>query len=285
MVKFMDYMISPNPIRVTDLKVDKTKLNIKSLTITEMGHLPGRTLQRKNIAFDSWALAYIVGGKGIYQVNEGITQFVKAGSLFFVYPNATFHYGPEENGNWDEYYIRFEGSRVQEWLLDWLFHTETVRYVGCDEATISKLELMMMFLDSGVPSNVDRASLLLESLLYEWIIKSTVSQESLGKQHVSQLIYDISNTLFQPLDVRSLAERNHLSVSSLRRIISQYTGFPLNEYIHRLKIAEAKKLLLNTNMQIRDIAIALCYKDVFYFSRLFKKFVGIAPNHYRMNFE
>jgi len=90
------------------------------------------------------------------------------------------------------------------------------------------------------------------------------------------VLLDISNHLFQPLDIEKLAARNHLSVSSLRRIISQYTGFPLNEYIHRLKIAEAKKLLLNTDMQIKDISHVLCYKDVFYFSRIFKKFVGIA---------
>ncbi|WP_135556682.1 helix-turn-helix domain-containing protein [Paenibacillus cymbidii] len=283
MVKFMDYMISPQPISIADLKVDKSKLSVKSLIITEMGHLPGRTLRRKQVTFDSWAFGYIAGGRGTYQVDGGIVQPVEKGSLFFVFPHAYFHYGPEEGGNWDEYYIRFEGSRVQEWLEDWLFQTETVQHVGWDEATIGKLELILMLMDSGVPSNADRASLLLESILFEWILQSRRSRQSEGKQRVTQLMLDISDTLFQPLDAAKLAARHHLSVPSLRRIISQYTGFPLNEYIHRLKIAEAKKLLVHTELQMKDISNALCYKDVFYFSRLFKKYVGVAPNVYRRN--
>jgi len=166
MVKFMDYMISPNPIRIADLKVDKSKLHIKSLTITETGHLPGRTLRREHATFDSWAFGYVSGGRGTYQVNEGPLQTVETGALFFVYPNAIFNYGPEKNGYWDEYYIRFEGSRIQEWLLEWLSHTDTVLHAGIDEVTINKLEFIIMLMDSGEPSNVDRASLLLESVLY-----------------------------------------------------------------------------------------------------------------------
>lgn len=281
MVKFMDYIISAHPIRVTELKVDKSKLLIQALTITEMGHLPGRTLRRENVTFDSWAFAYIAGGSGNYQVNGGALQPVEAGSLFFVFPHANFHYGPDENGWWDEYYVRFEGIRIQEWLRDWLSHTETVKQIGYDETVIGKLELMHMLVDSGEPANVDRASLLLESILFECILKSREPPKNRVKQHVSQIIMEISNELYRPLDTVKLAERIHLSVPSLRRIVSQYTGFPLNEYIHRLKVAEAKKLLLNTDMQVKDISKALCYTDVFYFSRVFKKYVGVAPNHYR----
>ncbi|NOU73746.1 helix-turn-helix domain-containing protein [Paenibacillus sp. LMG 31458] len=281
MTKFLDYMISPLPIRVVDLKVDKSKLNIKSLTITEIGHLPGRTLQRNQATFDSWALAYIAGGRGFYKVNGGVQQTVEKGSLFFVFPDATFDYGPEENGNWDEYYIRFEGTRIQEWLQNWLFQTETIKYIGWEEATINKLEMIFLLIESGVPSKVDQAALLLESLIYEWISKSNESHEKATKLHVVQLIHDISNNLYEPIDSEKIAKRNNIAVPTLRRMVSQYTGYPLNEYIHRLKVAETKRLLLNTDMQIKEISEALGYTDECYFSRLFKKYVGMAPKQYR----
>lgn len=283
MVKFMDYMISQSPLRVVNPTVDISKLSIKSMTISEMGHLPGRTLRRKDVIFNSWAFGYIVGGQGTYQVNEGPIQKVKKGSLFFVFPNAAFHYGPEENGYWDEYYIRFEGPRIQEWLQNWLFETDTVKDVGWDETSISKLEMIINLIDSGVPANVDRASLLLEALLFEWVQKDSDPQQLIAKRHIGQVISDLSHSIYEPLNAVKLAERNHISIPTLRRIVSQYTGYPFNDYMHRLKIAEAKRLLLNTDISIKDISDTLCYKDVFYFSRLFKKYVGIAPQHYRKN--
>lgn len=275
-------MISPHPIRIVDLKVDKSKLKIKSLTITEMGHLPGRTLQRNHVTFDSWAIGFIIGGKGYYKVNDGNQQPVEKGSLFFVFPGATFHYGPEENGYWDEYYIRFEGTRIQEWLQNWLYETDTVKNIGWEETWVSKLEMIFHLLESGVPSKVDRASLLLEFLVYEWILQLDESHSNTTKLDIVHLIDDLTNSIYQPIDSEKIAKRNHISISTLRRMVSQYTGFPLNDYLHRLKVAEAKKVLLNTDMQIKDISIALGYTDVSYFSRLFKKYAGVAPQQYRV---
>ncbi|MNI06603.1 HTH-type transcriptional activator Btr [compost metagenome] len=94
---------------------------------------------------------------------------------------------------------------------------------------------------------------------------------------------DISHSLYQPMMTEQIAKRHHISHSTLRRIVSEYTGYPLNEYIHRLKMAEAKKILLNTEVTVKEISDALGYKDVFYFSRLFKKYVGVAPIIYRKN--
>ncbi|MEX1030183.1 MAG: AraC family transcriptional regulator [Paenibacillaceae bacterium] len=281
MARFMDNLISPNPIKVIDLTVDKSKLNIKSLTITEAGHLPGRILQKKNATFESWAFAYIAKGNGFYQVNDGIRQRVERGYLFFIYPGAEFHYGPEDNGNWDEYYIRFEGNRIQEWLHNWLYQAEIVKNVGVEEQWFNKLGMIFTLIESGVPINIDRASLLLESLLYEWLMKANHRQPNGIEEHIFHVIEDISNSLYQPIETRKLAERHHISMTTLRRMVSKYTGFPLNDYIHRLKIGEAKKILLNTNWKIKEVSYTLGYKDVFHFSRLFKKYAGISPQLYR----
>jgi len=280
---FMDYMISPVPIRLIDLKVDKSKLNLKSLTITNVGHLPGRTLQRSGATFQRWALVYITGGKGTYRVNGGVKQSVAKGSMFWFYPGAVFDYGPEENGYWDEYYFNIEGSRVNEWLEHWPIQPGTVRHVGTDDSLQSRIDRIFMLMDSGTPANVDRASLLLESLLYEFILSAERMPENGKSQLMLRILEDISNSLLQPVDAAKIAKRHHISLSTLRRNVSEYTGYPFNEYIHRLKAAEAKKILLNTDLSVKEVSGMLGYKDVFYFSRLFKKYVGLAPHVYRKN--
>jgi AraC family transcriptional regulator of arabinose operon len=279
--RFMDYMISPYPIRTIDCKVDSSKLHIQSLMITNVGHLPGRTLSRKHAKFSRWALVYITGGKGSYKVNNGVKQSVEKGSLFWFYPGAEFHYGPEADGYWDEYYFTVEGVRIQEWLDHWELKADKVLWVGTDDAQQNKIDRIFMLMESGVPTNMDRASLLLESVVYEFIFKANEQPESNRMHKMIHIMDDISSFLYESIDADKIAKRHHMSVSTLRRNVSEYTGYPFNEYIHRLKIAEAKNILLNTELSIKEISHTLGYTDVYYFSRLFKQYVGLAPNTYR----
>lgn len=281
MPTLMDDRISRLPIRIIDLKVDPSTLYLQQLKILQAGHLPGRTLQRSNVVFEHWAVAYIVGGEGIVQIDQGPVQPIEAGSVFFVVPGKTYTYGPEPGGYWDEYYIRMEGGRVEEWLASGLLQdAEQVRRVGLDEKWTSKIETLFMLLESGIAANADRASMVLESLIFEFCLASG-KRESHRTEAVFAILEDIAGSLYQPLDARKIAALHHISVPTLRRIVRRHSGYPLHEYINRLKVAEAKKLLLNTDMQVKEIAHALCIEDALYFSRLFKKYAGISANRFR----
>ncbi|MGG1516039.1 AraC family transcriptional regulator [Paenibacillus oryzisoli] len=280
MTRFLDSMISPQPIRIVDLKIDPSKLSIRSLTVTGMGHLPGRTLQRSQAIFDSWALLYIAGGSGFYRVNHGPLQRVEKGCFFFVFPGSAIDFGPDEGGHWDEYYIRFEGSRVEEWLGSWLLQTDTVKRAGFEHMYIAQLDAMFLLLESGSPLQIDQAALQLEALLFNWMAKSILPQSQAATSKVIDVLQDIATSLYTPLDAEQLAKRHHMAVSTLRRLVSQHTGYPLHDYIHRLKMEETKRLL-STELPIKEIADVLGYPDESYFSRLFKKYTGLAPKHYR----
>ncbi len=279
--KYLDYMISPNPIRVLHPAVDPKRRRIKSISLVGAGHLPGRTMQRENADFKEWAFVVITGGAGYYQVQGGERQKVEAGSWFCLFPGVVFNYGPYEGGYWDEYYFTVEGDRVDEWLQDWLHEPHLVKSASVDEALLHKMEMMFMLIDSGVPSNLDRAAMILESLLYELVAQGDQAEAGNRGRSALKIIDDISRSLYLPHEAEDIASRHHISVSTLRRIVLEYTGYPLNEFIHRLKIAEAKNILLNTDMSVKEIGEALGYKDMFYFSRVFKRITGTSPRGYR----
>ncbi|WP_438349679.1 AraC family transcriptional regulator [Paenibacillus sp. FA6] len=281
MTKYMDYMISPHPIRVYDPMVDSSKKKIRSLTVVNAGHLPARTLQRKDADFKSWAFVMITGGGGYYQVNGGEQQIVEEGSWFCLYPGAVFNYGPHKDGYWDEYYFTVEGNRIAEWLENWLPDPELIKKANIDEPFVHKMELMFMLIDSGVPSNLDRASLMLESFLYELVAQADQSEAGNRGSFVLKVIDDISRSLHLSQETTDMAARHHISVSTLRRIIHEYTGYPLNEFLHQLKVAEAKNILLNTDLTVKEVGETLGYKDIFYFSRVFKRITGFSPRNYR----
>ncbi|WP_274654758.1 helix-turn-helix transcriptional regulator [Paenibacillus humicola] len=281
MPTYMDYMISPYPIRTFDSKVDKSRLKVKSLAIVGAGHLPGRTLQRADAAFEHWAFVYIAGGRGYYQVDDGPRQPVGAGSLFCFFPGAVFQYGPETGADWDEYYFTVEGARIREWTANWFPQPSQVRRAQTDESVRGKLERIFMLMESGSPVHLDQAALQLESVLYELAVQASPAESGGRKRIVAAVIDDLTSALYEPLDARRTAERHHIAVSTLRRIVEAYTGYPLNEFVHRLKTSEAKRLLLNTDRPVKEIAEMLGYKDMFYFSRVFKRIAGLSPRTYR----
>ncbi|MCZ8513234.1 AraC family transcriptional regulator [Paenibacillus filicis] len=281
MTTYMDYTISPKRIRIIDRKVDGSKLHLKSLSIVSVGHLPNRTLYRREARFQHFAVVYIDGGSGTYRAGSGENQAVREGSLFFFYPGEVFDYGPEPGGYWDEYYFTIEGPRIGEWLSTWLPEPGSVIQVGTDDTRHSRISRIFLHMESGAASQVDRASLLLESLLYDLMHPASREPQRDHAGHAAKVMDELSEAAIGPFDARKLCERHHISLSTLRRLVAKHTGYPLNEYVHRLKIAEAKNILLNTDQPVKSIAAALGYTDVFYFSRLFKKYVGVSPLLFR----
>ncbi|MBO9604973.1 MAG: AraC family transcriptional regulator [Paenibacillaceae bacterium] len=285
MATFMDYTISPLPLRIVDLLAGESQLRVRSLRVTQVGHLPGRTLQRERIAFGHWAVLYIIGGEGGYRVDDGGLQPVGSGDLMTMRPGAHFSFGPTPGRYWDEYYISFAGERIEEWLAAGLLQPDVVRRVGVDDTWVQRIERMMKLLENGIPADADRAALAFESLLYEFAQAGDGGAEGARNGLFHKLYETLAGDLYREHDAAAVAALFHISESTLRRLVKKTTGYSFGEYVHRLKMAEAKKLLLNTEMKSKEIAGLLGYSDEFYFSRTFKRIAGMAPGRLRSEYE
>lgn len=80
---------------------------------------------------------------------------------------------------------------------------------------------------------------------------------------------------------KSLAEKFFINASYASRCFSQKHGITLTEYIHKVRIDRARILLQSTNAPVNNIALNVGYIDTNYFSRIFKKQVGVTPKDYR----
>lgn len=283
MSKLMDYMISPYPIRIIDPKVEFTMLKLKALRIGQAGHLPGRTLFRSGVVFEHWAVVYIVSGEGMYMEIGGEVQQVREGSLFFFRPGYSYNFGPSPGGNWDEYYINFIGTRVSEWLESGLIAGGNVFQANSVKGLLTSFEEVLERMESGAPADADRAALLLEKLLMECSFIIEEKNWSSQADYMRKIREDLNSCIYGDMDLVQIAAKHHISMSTLRRLIRRSSGYPLHDYIHRLKMAEAKNLLLNTPLQVKEISGMLHYNDPFYFSRLFKKYMGVSPQLCRSN--
>ncbi|TVY10935.1 helix-turn-helix domain-containing protein [Paenibacillus cremeus] len=81
--------------------------------------------------------------------------------------------------------------------------------------------------------------------------------------------------------VKQLAEAVGTSESHLRKLFLRDTGMAPLQYWHALKAKLAMRRLAATSEHVSEIAHALGYEDANYFSRVFKKVIGLTPQEYR----
>jgi len=85
----------------------------------------------------------------------------------------------------------------------------------------------------------------------------------------------------QPWTVEELAQMTGLRASHFFSQFHRATGSSPINWLRRERINQAKRRLCETRDAIHVVAESVGYTDPLYFSRDFRKLVGISPRHYR----
>lgn len=91
----------------------------------------------------------------------------------------------------------------------------------------------------------------------------------------------IRDNYTRDITLTRVASEVHLSPAYLSRIFKQKTGTCFSEYLTRYRLEQAKKLLLNTDKTIDEIAYAVGYGNNSYFTAVFRKFEHQTPSEFR----
>ena len=88
----------------------------------------------------------------------------------------------------------------------------------------------------------------------------------------------------EPISAEQLARRAAMSQRSLSRRFVTATGLTPTDYLHRLRIEAAKRLLETSSLNVQEITARVGYQDSRSFSRLFRAGAGLSPRDYRDRF-
>ena len=114
--------------------------------------------------------------------------------------------------------------------------------------------------------------------------KRIILHESLNQldnefiQKITQIIED--NLKSEKIDVTYLADKLCMSKSTLYRKIKALTGISTNEYVRKIKMQNAEKLMLEGRYTISEIAFRVGMNSPVYFRQCFKEEFGISPSEY-----
>lgn len=96
-----------------------------------------------------------------------------------------------------------------------------------------------------------------------------------------RVLAHIEEHLTEPLTLPRLAKVAHLHPTYFSNLFSRRLGFsPIQYCLHR-RIERAKELLWGRDARLDEIAQQVGFRDVYYFSKMFKKHTGMPPSEYR----
>lgn len=111
------------------------------------------------------------------------------------------------------------------------------------------------------------------------------AKEAIALIRISSIIDFMEANFKEELDLNQLADISCMSVRNFQRIFKKATGQSPIDYLIQVRLQKAKYFLRETLMPISEIAIETGFNDNNYFSREFKKVLGVPPSLYRMRFK
>lgn len=255
---------------------------ISGLFITDMGYYPHAVnhYRKRGKGISEHILIYCVHGNGMIRM-QGQTFVLESGSSFVIPAGEPHVYHASEDQPWSIYWIHFGGARSHVFSR---FFGKIIPLKACTTSRIDErinlFNEILTALEMGFTrENIEFANLSLGRLLASFFYLDTfrASKGHQSNNPVDQAIFFMQGNLNRCLRIHDIAQQVHLSESHLSRIFKHKTGSSPIDYFINLKMQEAIRLLSNQSMRIKEVAFSLGYDDPFYFSRQFKKHIGVSP--------
>jgi AraC family transcriptional regulator len=101
------------------------------------------------------------------------------------------------------------------------------------------------------------------------------------RRAVERVITAARERLCEPISLHDMSRVAYLSTFHFNRVFHQITGLPPAKFVSAMRLDEAKRLLLNTQLSITDICFEVGYNSLSTFTRRFNQQVGLGPREFR----
>lgn len=262
---------------------------INGLFMTKIGFYPKAQYHyyQRPTGFSQAILLYCTDGQGWIQLPQGRVQ-LRAGEVFIVRAGVPHAYGADAHNSWTIHWLHLSGHQCDALAATIMAEardpSQGLRVEFAAERIALFDQIYETLLKGYSPANLLFANLSLAYFLASFVQPDTFRplREPLGPvSAANKAIEFMQANLSRSLTVASIARAAHLSVAFFSRKFKQDTGYAPIEYFNHLRIQRACQLLHFSQLRINEVAAALGIDDPLYFSRLFKKQMGVSPVAYR----
>ena len=234
-----------------------------------------------------YQIIYVASGKAHFYFN-GEEQIVTAGNMVIYRPKEEqryYYYGVDHT---EVFWLHFTGNNVKNILRKYgiadhmrVIHTGTsLEYKHIFEQIIHELKLCKDDYEELIANYLQHLLILIHRTINHKPHEKSVYIMSCMDDAV-RYFHENYNKL---ICIEDYAEQQHMSVSWFIRNFKEYTESTPTQYLLALRISNAQTLLETTNYNVTEISEIVGYDNPLYFSRLFKKQVGLSPSEFRKQF-
>jgi AraC family transcriptional regulator, arabinose operon regulatory protein len=231
---------------------------------------------------EDYQLLYVARGKGtfIHGVEEKV---VEEGSVVLYLPGEAQCYCYTSDTSPIIYWLHFSGLKVRELLEENGLSKSHIFYVGIKNELALIFDKIIKELQLTQGRYFQLCNLYIKELITlcsRYMLEASApafTQNELLERAI-QHFNENFNTI---INIKDYAMDSNISCCWFIRSFKNYTGTTPAHYITNIRINKAKNLLHSSSFTIGEIADLIGYQNQLYFSRIFKKNVGLSPLEYR----
>jgi AraC-like DNA-binding protein len=266
------------------IAVQASRLSItRDLCVTHIGTFVaagGHYVERSH-GTSQHILIACISGNGSCTL-DGREWTLSPGDLLFLPPREAHTYSSDPLAPWTIFWIHFRGQRASDYLTS-LGVTAARPVVSVDDPAV----LIEAFEDTfrhathgfGEAAMTGLATAFARLLGLARVHQVAAGSRSRhGENRLLKVLARMREDLRRPWTLVELANEAHVSVPHFTELCRRQTGMPPLSLLIRLRLQRAMDLLQQGNHNVAEAAAAVGYEDPFYFSRLFRKHMGIPPS-------
>lgn len=238
-----------------------------------------------------YLIHYILAGKGCYHTPQRSYE-LKSGDMFLIYPGQTVSYETDPQDPLHFSWFSFSGTRADRLPAKLGFGPDAcVRHLH-SRFSIHEAILKCVALPDREEGSCNQFLLLshlyeIVGLIHESYLADERgnSQRNIAQEHIHRAVAYIKMNYMNPISVGDVVDFVGLERSYFSKIFHKYTGKTAQEYLLGVRIDQSKLLLEQTSYSAKEISSFVGFTDECYFSRAFRKMVGVSPKTYRLSAE
>ncbi|MBQ2967266.1 MAG: AraC family transcriptional regulator [Clostridia bacterium] len=224
-----------------------------------------------------YIIHYVTKGKGYF---NGVS--VNEGQGFFIYPGQDEEYYADPCDPWEFLWVISSDNAMKE-IFD-RYYTDNDAYVfDFDSVTeVRKIANEIMAKNGDILDSLKMLEMYLHILNSHTYTKISTRCKTNCETYLEFCVDYIETNIHKKITVEELLDLVGVSQPYLYKIFKNKFNMSIKEYITCYKINRAKKLLVETNMLITEIANSVGYSDVLSFSKAFSSKEKVSPQKYRL---
>lgn len=273
------------PKTIIKTKVQNNPL-LGQLFICSLGYYPnakGHFTYRKN-GFPENILFYCVDGNGWCKIGDKKVD-IHPNEFFLLPQNVEHSYGSSVENPWSVYWMHIGGDALP--YLNQLHvmqkHSKAF-HVKNDGDIVSVFTKIYKTLELGYSiDNLIFVNLTLHHFLTLFIYNSKYYPVSVNDKPdlVDSAILYMQAHINDNISLDELCKHYNYSSSRFCSLFKQKTGYAPIDYFIQMKMQKASQQLDFSDRSIKDIALTMGFDDPYYFSKRFRKVIGLSPQKYR----